>query len=84
MLWVIIFGSIAVAGLAMVAAYAVWLWHKASDLFSEVEVLADRGEQLASLLAEIKVPDSFGMTDPYDEDWDHDLVVPGRAVGAGR
>ena len=57
-MWVLIFGAIALAGLVMVICYAVWLMHKASDLFSEVQVLADRGEQMAALLSRIEVPEN--------------------------
>jgi hypothetical protein len=41
--WVFVFGGIALAGLVMLIAYAVWLAHKASDVMSELGVLADRG-----------------------------------------
>ncbi len=54
MVWVLVFGGIALAGLVMVASYAVWLWHKASDLFSELEMLGRRGEELAELLSRIQ------------------------------
>ena len=57
-MWVLIFCGIAVAGVVMVACYAVWLAHKASDLFSEVTVLADRGGQMAELLGRIEVPEN--------------------------
>jgi hypothetical protein len=54
MVWVLVFGGIALAGLIMVASYGVWLWHKASDLFSELEMLGTRAEELAELLGRIK------------------------------
>ncbi|HEY3337658.1 MAG TPA: hypothetical protein VGK18_04080 [Propionicimonas sp.] len=54
MVWVLVFGGIALAGLVMVASYAVWLWHKASDLFSELEMLGKRAEELAALLEQVK------------------------------
>lgn len=54
MIWVIIFGAIALAGLIMVVLYAVWLAHKAADLMSEVAALADRGAQLANLISQIE------------------------------
>ena len=54
MVWVWVFGGIALAGLVMVASYAVWLWHKASDLFSELEMLGKRATELAALLEQIK------------------------------
>jgi hypothetical protein len=54
MVWVLVFGGIALAGLVMVASYGVWLWHKASDLFSELEMLGKRAEELAELLEQVK------------------------------
>jgi hypothetical protein len=54
MVWVLVFGGIALAGLVMVASYGVWLWHKASDLFSEFEMLGKRAEELAALLEQVK------------------------------
>nr|WP_300148356.1 hypothetical protein [Propionicimonas sp.] len=53
MLWVLVFGGIALAGLIMVISYGIWLWHKASDLFSELEMLGTRAEELAELLGRI-------------------------------
>ena len=46
MVWVIVFGGIALAGLGMVICYAVWLAHKSSDVWSEVSMLADRADEL--------------------------------------
>jgi hypothetical protein len=54
-IWVLVFGGIAFAGLIMLISYAIWLFHKASDVMSEVRVLADRGSQLAEILGEIGV-----------------------------
>jgi hypothetical protein len=54
MLWVLIFAAIAVAGLIVAISYGVWLWHKASDLFSEVEMLGQRVDELAGLLSQIE------------------------------
>ena len=54
MVWVLVFVGIALAGLVMVASYGVWLWHKASDLFSELEMLGKRAEELAALLEQVK------------------------------
>ena len=50
MMWVMIFGGIAVAGLIMVISYVIWLAHKASDVMSEVVVLGDRAGQLMELV----------------------------------
>ena len=55
--WVLVFGGIALVGLVMLIAYAVWLAHKASDVLSELAVLAERGDQLAGLLGQISVPE---------------------------
>lgn len=67
MIWVIVFGGIALAGLVMLISYAVWLAHKAADVWSEVDMLAQRADQLAQLLAQIEVPDrafrSYGPDD---------------------
>ena len=56
MVWVLVFGGIALAGLAMVIGYAVWLAHKAADLFSELEMLGTRAGELAALLERIELP----------------------------
>ncbi len=50
MVWVLVFGGIALAGLVTVASYGVWLWHKASDVFSELEMLGTRASELAALV----------------------------------
>jgi hypothetical protein len=55
--WVIVFGSIGLAGAIMLICYAVWLAHKVSDLFSELEMLAVRADELARLVAQIEVPE---------------------------
>jgi hypothetical protein len=52
--WVLLFGLIALGGLIMLVSYAVWLWHKASDLFSEFEMLGKRAEELGDLLSQIQ------------------------------
>jgi len=56
MLWVLVFDTIAMAGLVMVVCYGVWLAHKVADLMSEVTVLGERAGQLAELVAEIQPP----------------------------
>ncbi|MEA5052875.1 MAG: hypothetical protein VB093_05450 [Propionicimonas sp.] len=55
-MWVLVFGLIALAGLVMVVCYAVWLWHKAGDLFSELEMLGTRAEELGQILGRIELP----------------------------
>ncbi len=72
MIWVAVFGGIALVGLIMLICYAVWLAHKAADVMSEVAVLADRAEQLADLLSQIQGPSSGTVPDR----WRRDLIVP--------
>jgi hypothetical protein len=55
--WVFVFGGIALVGLVMLIAYAVWLAHKAADVMSELRVLAERGDQLAELVARVQMPE---------------------------
>lgn len=55
MLWVIVFLVLALAGLAMLVGYAVWLAHRTADVLSEVGVLTERAAQLGDLLAQIQV-----------------------------
>jgi hypothetical protein len=64
MIWVIVFVGIGLAGLIMLISYAVWLAHKASDLFSELDMLAVRAGELSDLLAQIRVPESGLLPDP--------------------
>ncbi|MBK8459351.1 MAG: hypothetical protein WAS07_06650 [Micropruina sp.] len=52
--WVLIFGLIALGGLITTVSFAVWLWHKASDVFSEVKMLGTRAGELSALLAQIE------------------------------
>ncbi len=59
-LWVFVFGGIALAGLIMLVCYAVWLAHKTSDVFSELNVLAERTGKMMELLAQIQVPAELG------------------------
>jgi hypothetical protein len=67
MVWVIVFVGIGLAGLIMLISYAVWLAHKASDLFSELDMLAVRGGELADLVAQIEVPESASRPDWSDD-----------------
>lgn len=56
MIWVLVFGGIAVVGLIMVVSYAIWLAHKASDVFAEVKVVGARAEQFVQITSGIEVP----------------------------
>jgi hypothetical protein len=70
--WVFVFGGIALAGLVMLICYGVWLAHKAADVLSEIGVLADRADQLAMLLSQI----SPGPEPAMAGSWQSDLIVP--------
>ena len=72
MIWVAVFGGIALVGLIMLISYGVWLAHKAADVMSELSVLADRAEQLADLLSQIQPPPASVDS----ERWHSDLIVP--------
>jgi outer membrane murein-binding lipoprotein Lpp len=57
-LWVAVFAAIALAGLVLAGCYAVWLAHKAADLWSEVRVLSERVAQLGELVSRVgEAPD---------------------------
>lgn len=58
MIWVFIFGGIALLGAVSAVSYAVWLAHKASDLYSEVRMLGKRAEEAGELLGRIQLPAS--------------------------
>ncbi|HOC12831.1 MAG TPA: hypothetical protein PLL50_04050 [Propionicimonas sp.] len=60
--WILLFGLIALGGLIMVVSYGIWLWHKASDLFSELEMLGERATELADILGRLQ-PELPGRTD---------------------
>jgi hypothetical protein len=77
-IWVLVFAGIAAAGLVMLVSYAVWLLHKASDVLSEVRVLFDQGDQLATLLSQIEVPPLAG----FDDEVDGERIVRGDYVTA--
>jgi hypothetical protein len=70
MVWVIVFGGIALAGLVMVICYAVWLAHKSSDVWSEISMLADRADELTELVGQIRVPERT-----LRPDWSNDRSV---------
>lgn len=56
-MWVAIFGAIALAGVIMLVCYGIWLWHKVEDLFSELDMLSKRADEMAALLDRVRVPD---------------------------
>lgn len=56
MLWVFVFGGIALAGLVMLISYAVWLAHKTADVLGELSVFSERLGQFGRLVAQIQMP----------------------------
>lgn len=56
MIWVLIFGGVALLGVVTLVSYAVWLAHKTSDLYSEVRMLGRRVEEAGELLGAIQLP----------------------------
>ena len=56
MLWVIVLVGIALLGAAMIAGYAIWLWHKAADVLAEFRVVGDRLGELGELMAGLELP----------------------------
>lgn len=56
MLWVLVFGGIAVVGLVVLVSYAIWLAHKTADVLSEVTVVVERLGVFGDLLAQIELP----------------------------
>jgi hypothetical protein len=70
MVWVIVFLGIALAGAIMCVCYAVWLAHKAADVWSEVDMLAARATEFADLVGRIQVPERA-----YRRDWQNGHVI---------
>jgi hypothetical protein len=54
----------------MLICYAVWLAHKASDVWSEVDMLAVRADELAQLVGQIQVPDRA-----VQPEWSRDRTI---------
>jgi len=70
MVWVIVFVGIALAGLIMCICYAVWLAHKAADVWSEVDMLAVRAAEFADLVEQIQVPERA-----FTPAWPNDRLI---------
>lgn len=56
MFWVLVFGVIALGGLAMVICFGISLWRKSRALLDEVGTLLGRADELAGLLEQLEVP----------------------------
>lgn len=57
-MWVWVFLGIGLVGLVSVVCWGIWLWHKAQDVFSEVEMLSTRAQELSDLIAQLEMPGS--------------------------
>lgn len=72
MFWVVVFGGIALGGLAMVICFGISLWRKSQALLDEVGTLLGRADELAGLLEQLEVPldgdPPRGSPRPRDED----------------
>ncbi|HEY5787862.1 MAG TPA: hypothetical protein VIT65_24125 [Microlunatus sp.] len=55
MFWIIVFGAIALGGLAMVICFGVSLWRKSQALLGEVGVLLERADEFVELLDRLEV-----------------------------
>ena len=55
MTWVWIFLGIAVIGFISMVCWAVWLFHKAADVYSEIQMLGKRGQEIADLLSQLNL-----------------------------
>ena len=73
MVWVIVFAGIGLAGVIMLISYSVWLAHKTSDVFSELEMLAVRADELAQLVSQIRIPERA-----YLVDWRNGRTISGE------
>ena len=55
MIWIVVFGVIALGGLAMVICFGISLWRKSQALLVEVGTLLERADELAGLLDQLEV-----------------------------
>ncbi|MCL1838455.1 MAG: hypothetical protein FWG47_03960 [Propionibacteriaceae bacterium] len=55
MVWIWVFLGIAFAGLVMLIFHAIWLSHKAADLFSEIQMLGTRAQELGELVSQVSL-----------------------------
>lgn len=74
--WVGVFAGIAVAGLVMVALFAVWLWRLARLLLDEVGVLLERADTLLGLV------DQIGRPEPPSDEGRPDSAAEDLRMGA--
>lgn len=60
MIWVIVFGAIALGGLVMVVCFGVSLWRKSQALLDEVGGLLAQADQVLGLLDQVGAPGETG------------------------
>ena len=70
MFWLLIFGGIALAGVAMLVAYGIWLAHKTADVLSELDMLARRVAELGDLVAQVGTAPAADRNLPGEQDRD--------------
>lgn len=57
MMWVWIVVGIALFAAVLTIGYAIWLWQKLGDLWSEIEMLMQRANEMGELAAQLDIPD---------------------------
>ncbi|WP_026927731.1 hypothetical protein [Granulicoccus phenolivorans] len=57
MIWVWVVVGIALFAAVLTIGYAVWLWQKLGDLWSEIEMLMQRANEMGELAAQLDIPD---------------------------
>lgn len=70
MLWVWVVVATAVAGLVMLALFAVWLWRKARVLFAELGVLGGHATTISDLVGLIGATPERVVTTPSPDSVD--------------
>lgn len=56
MIWIIVVGSLALAGAIVLAVQAVSLLHKVADVKAEIQMLNRRGDELSTLVGQLQLP----------------------------
>lgn len=58
--WWLIFGGIALFGLAQTGVLVWWLWRQSRALVAELGVLAEHADELAGILGDLHSADGVG------------------------
>lgn len=79
MSWGWVMAIIAVAMLLMLVSYAIWLWHKASDVSAEVAALGRRAGQVAEVVGSLNLSplDQASQPGPRSYDWSGEHATGG-------